>query len=115
MTTTRLAIIRGDTPEMVFTLTDRDGDPFDLTGVTEARHMAKIQTDPQVDDADAQYNVVCTIDAPATLGICRVTLTSANTANVGIYNAELQLKSPGPTVITAQKFVLEIEQDVIQA
>ena len=115
MSTQKMKIVQGDTPLVVFTLKDRNGDPFDMTNVTEARFMAKDQSSPQVSDALSIFNVTCTIDAPATLGTCRVTLTAVNTALVGIYNAELQLKSTGSLVNTATRFVLEIEQGVIDA
>ena len=107
-------IFRGDTPTFVFTITDEAGAAVDLTDITTIKFIAK-KSDEQP-DADAQFNVACTVDSPATDGICRVKLSSTNTDTAGTFLAELMLNFlTAATTLTAQRVNLIITADLHQA
>lgn len=108
-------IFRNDTPEFEFTLKDSAGAALDLTNATEVRFMAKPEREADVTDALAQFNRTCSIDAPATAGICRVTLTVTDTNKGGRFIAEVQIKFTSGAVNTADQFLLVIKTDVILA
>ena len=113
MTTQVDEIFLGDTPEYEFTLEDDDGDAIDLTNATEVRFAAKPELDSQIPDNLAQFNRTCSIDAPATAGICRVTLTIGDTDQAGRYIAEVQVKFSGGAVATVEQFLLIINKTII--
>lgn len=113
-----IPIFRNDTPTLLFTIKKKDGTAFDLTTADEMRFSAKFDLDDL--DADVKINRTCTIDSPATLGKCRITLTTTET-NTGTTKqfpliADLQGKFAASTVIfTFKQFDLIITEDVIQS
>lgn len=113
-TVTKKTIFRGDTPTFVFTVTDEDGVAVDLTSATVIKFIAKKSADQP--DGDAQFNATCSVDAPATAGICRVKLSTTDTNKAGLFKAELMINfSSGATILTTLQFDLEIVADLHQA
>lgn len=103
-------IVKGDTPTFEFTLTDDAGAAIDLTDVSTIQFIAKTSLD--LPDGSAIFDKACAVVAPATGGICNVTLTAADTATVGLYRAELELRFNDGSIVTATQFLLEITDDV---
>ena len=110
--TSKRIIKRGDTPTFKFTITDKDGAAVDLTNITSITFAAKQRLSDA--NADAIFSLPCTVDAPATDGKCRVTLSTTDTDNVGTFRAEVQIIFTSAAVLTAGQFDLVIEQDVIR-
>ena len=102
---TREKIYRGDTPTFVFTVTS-GGAAFDLTSAT-----VYFSCKNKVSDSAYIFNELCTIDSPATDGICRVTLSIDDTATSGLHIAELEVTKSG-AVHTVIQFELLIIEDV---
>ena len=100
-----------DTPEFKFTLTDKTGAAFDLTDRT-----VQFGLKDSISDADGEAIVdrACSIDAPATLGIARITLTSAETQTPGEYVAEVKVIGSGTERNRTATFIIRIQDAVIQ-
>lgn len=103
-------IVKGDTPTFEFTIKDDAGAAVDLSSATSIKFIAKSST--SILDANAIFDKTCTVVAPATNGVCKVTLLAADTAVVGIYKAEVELRFTDASIITASQFILEIVDDI---
>lgn len=100
-------IVRGDEKKLSFNL----GSGWDLTG-KKAYFIAKAL--PTADNSTAIANRVCTI-TDALNGACEITLTNAETAVVGKYYAEVEVRNADESSPkTALQFTLLIKQDVRQ-
>lgn len=71
--------------DLQFTVTDVDGDAFNLTGATVSFRMAKPTDSSLVVDSE------CTLDNDPTSGRCNYTVTSGDFDTEGYYEAELQI------------------------
>ena len=111
--TTSVTIIRGDTPTFTFTIKDSAGAALDLTTATAIRFAAKSTL--ALADANAIFNVACTVTPPATDGICTATLAQTDSTPAGTYTAELQVNLASGTTITSFQFELIIKEDVLKA
>ncbi len=105
-----LQITKGDTPTIEFTITDDAGVAIDLTNISSIKFTAKSSL--ALADVDAIFEKTCAVVLPATDGICDVTLLAADTATVGNYIGELELRSTAGSIITSSRFILEIVGDV---
>ncbi len=112
---TAVIITRRTTPTFKFTLTDDNGDPIDLTSITRIAFGAKRKEDfEDDDDSDSIFEVACTVDSPATAGICRATLSVADTELTGVYIAEVKGDfGSGTTITTFTQFILTIRSTVV--
>ncbi len=104
------SVFKGDTPTFEFTLKDDAGAAIDLTNISTIKFIAKSSLG--LADGSAIFDKTCTVSVPATAGICTVTLIAADTATVGIYKAEVELRFTDGTIVTASQFILEIVDDV---
>lgn len=102
-----ITIFRGDTPTISMPVVDKAANnaAFNLTGYTGQFYMKRQGGTETVDKA------VDITDAAA--GKCEVTLIAAETAPVGTWDAELEIrKAAAPAKIyTVRQFTLEILQD----
>jgi len=96
-------LYRGDTPTLVFTLRDEDGNPVDLTNCTVYFAVEKDET--------VIINKTCAIINPAA-GQLKVTLTSTETDFTGEALAELEGRYTDGTITTFGQFIIIMREDV---
>ncbi|MDI6808262.1 MAG: BppU family phage baseplate upper protein [Candidatus Eisenbacteria bacterium] len=100
-------IKRGDVKSFTFNL----GTQWNLTDKKPYFCVKVSPTDP---NASAKVNRVCTITDPVN-GVCTITLTAEETAVIGSYSAEIEVRDADDTnPRTALQFTLTIQQDVRQ-
>lgn len=104
---TSLRIYRGDTPTYIFTITDADDQPLNLTGATV--HFA---CKANFEATSFIFDRTCTI-TNAIGGVCQVQLTIPNTNFVGNDAiAELSVDYAGGIIITVEQFKVDFLQDL---
>jgi hypothetical protein len=104
VTGSQITIIRGDEKLLTFNL----GTAWNLTG-KKAYFCAK--TLPTADNSTAIVNRICTI-TDAINGGCEITLTATETAAIGKYFAEVEVRNTDESSPkTAMQFTLIIKQD----
>lgn len=101
-------IARGDIKTLVFNL----GVKWNLTS---KKVYFCVKSNPLAPDSTAIINRVCTIVSPPSSGVVSITTTSAETAVVGTYYAEVEVRNlDESSPQTAAQFKLVIFQDVRQ-
>jgi len=75
--------------DLQFTVTDVDGDAFNLTSATVMFQMAKETA------TSLKVNGTCTLDSDPTTGQCTYTLVAADLDTPGNYKAELEITVSG--------------------
>lgn len=84
-----ITVEQGATFEETLSITDEDGDPVDLSGMTARAQIRKTYSDPTV-----IASFVATVETPATDGIVTMKMTAANTALLPVASATGYLKVP---------------------
>jgi hypothetical protein len=101
-------IYRGDTPLFQFAIKQKDGSALDLTGATVYFAASR------ADAAAVAFDEECTVSTIMTDGLAEVRLTADDTAVVGTYTAEIEVRYAGTPelIFTATQFTLVIVDDI---